>query len=637
MEMELVDDEKFPAIVKQYENSFTSTKDVFESTVKVLNEIVQYGQEKGSLLRLNVPPHQVDHWYTRLAVGLTRFAASPIATLTEAQLYDLAALKPTITYTFSASGFRGTSHLVSACSKSVDRGSYEYDQENLLLMMSMLSLDDVPAPVLEAAADLAPQTYFILSMGWLTDRTVITEAGEKNREYLIKTSDRYSEIDIPPAAWACLSKVWMYCTYAETPDKHKIKFHLNKIIQRYLVTQGVTPRPIKYSKKDRPTVLVIHEFFYPNHAMYRCFAPKLRALKKDFNLIALADEKVIDKNDRDIFGYIKAAGYDSMPIQNLVEIINKIKPDIIYYPSIGMRWWVVMLANLRLAPIQIGGLGHPATTRSDVIDYVYTGYHEGNLDELYSEKILTTPHVFEADPHPLQAEVLEKISIAEGKKKDGKINIAINSKVMKLSYRLLAICNRLIDSTDNEVLFHFFPGEVGINDDGIRAAIHRIIPTAIVYSASSYIEFMMNLNKCDISLAAFPFGNTNSTVDACLLKMPVVAHFGPEIPAQSDKLVMSKANYPSWMISDNDEDYYRTAKRLVDEYFSGYDIKEYLIDSATADEIQGGDMYRHHYLRDFLVYVKNNHDVLLNSEDRVFTWEEGLDQRLELSAKPVSD
>lgn len=631
-----IQDGEFPAIIMQYESGIAKGENSFNLTLDTLKKIHVYGKTKGSLLRRGAPEHQLEHWYTRLASALTRFAATPL-TIDEGMLYALAQRKVEIVYAFAASGYRGTAHLIHLCAKDSENNNLTYDKNTLLLMLSMLSINDLPFEILQAAQNLPPEHYFILSMGWLSERAVISQQGEKNRTHLIDTSDKYSDIDIEAGAISLLTKVWMYCTYAGTPNKHKIKVPLNNLIRKLVAKHNVDLRTVTYKKKTKPTVLVINEYFQKTHAMYRCYAPLLRSLKEDFNLIGLADEKVIDKKDREIFSYIKAGNYDGMPFVKLVEIINNIKPDIIYYPSVGMRWWVVMLANLRLAPIQIGGLGHPATTRSDVIDYVYTGYHEGNLDEIYSERILTTPHVFEANHHPAQAEVLEKISIAEGKKKDGKINIAINSKVMKLSYRLLAICKRLIDSTDNEVLFHFFPGEVGIYDDGIRAAIHRIIPTAIVYSASSYIEFMMNLNKCDISLAAFPFGNTNSTVDACLLKMPVVAHFGPEIPAQSDKLVMSKANYPSWMISDNDEDYYRTAKRLVDEYFSGYDIKEYLIDSATADEIQGGDMHRHHYMRDFLVYVKNNHDVLLNSEDRVFTWEEGIDQRLELSAKPVSD
>lgn len=634
----IIQDGEFPTIIREYELGIAKGENTFNLTLDTLKKINNYGKTKGSLLRRGVPQHQLSHWYTRLAAALTHFAATPLS-INEKMLYALAIRKPEIVYAFAASGYQGTAHLIHLCAQVSEGTNFQYDRNTLLLMLSMLSINDLPIEMLNAAANLPPEHYFILSMGWLSERAVISQQGENNRTYLIETSDKYADIDIQADALPPLAKVWMYCTYADTPNKHKIKIQLNKISRKLIAKYNVDLKPVTYKKKAKPTVLVINEYFQNNHAMYRCYAPKLRSLKEDFNLIGLADETVIDKKARDIYNYIKAENYDGMPFAKVVQTIKKIKPDIIYYPSVGMRWWVLMLANLRLAPIQVAGLGHPATTRSDVIDYVYTGYQEGNLETMYSERILTTPHVFEADPHPLQKDVLNELGTEpqENNKNKNKINIAINAKVMKLSYRLLNICKRLRENTEKEIVFHFFPGEVGIYDDGIRANLKRELPNCIIYPTANYLDFMRKLSRCSICLAAFPFGNTNSTVDACILRIPVVAHFGPEIPAQSDKLVMRKANYPSWMVSDNDEDYYRAAKRLIDEYFSGYDIKKYLLDSATADEIQGRDMHKYRYFRDFLVYVKNNHDVLLNSEDRVFTWEEGIDQRLELSAEPTSD
>lgn len=633
-----IQDAEFPTIIMEYESSIAKGEDSFNSTLDTLKKIHIYGKTKGSLLRRQVPEHQLEHWYTRLAAALTRFAASPLS-INEKMLHGLAQRKAEIVYVFAASGYRGTAHLIHLCAQESENRNFTYDRNTLLLMLSMLSINDLPIEMLKAAENLPPEQYFILSMGWLSERAVISQQGENNRTYLIDTSDKYSDIDIEVDAISTLAKVWMYCTYADSPNKHRIKIPLNKLLRKFMTKQNINVKSVAYTKKTKPTLLVINEYFQSNHAMYRCYAPKLRSLKEDFNLIGLADEKVIDKKASDVFNYIKAENYDGMPLAKIVQTIKKIKPDIIYYPSVGMRWWVLMLANLRLAPIQVAGLGHPATTRSDVIDYVYTGYQEGNLETMYSERILTTPHVFEADPHPLQKDVLNELGTEpqENNKNKNKINIAINAKVMKLSYRLLNICKRLCENTEKEIVFHFFPGEVGIYDDGIRANLKRELPNCIIYPTSNYLDFMRKLSRCSICLAAFPFGNTNSTVDACILRIPVVANFGPEIPGQSDKLVMRKANYPSWMVSDNDEDYFRAAKRLIDEYFSGNDIKKYLLDSATAEEIQGQDMHKYRYFRDFLVYVKNNHDVLLNSEDRVFTWEEGIDQRLELSAESTSD
>ena len=47
-----------------------------------------------------------------------------------------------------------------------------------------------------------------------------------------------------------------------------------------------------------------------------------------------------------------------------------------------------MLAQLRLAPIQIMSYGHPATSMTDTIDYVYLPETDHNIAAKVSEKIL---------------------------------------------------------------------------------------------------------------------------------------------------------------------------------------------------------------------------------------------------------
>lgn len=56
-----------------------------------------------------------------------------------------------------------------------------------------------------------------------------------------------------------------------------------------------------------------------------------------------------------------------------VERIAATRPDMVYYPSIGMDPNIIALVNLRLAPIQIISLGHPATSNTDTIDSANPG------------------------------------------------------------------------------------------------------------------------------------------------------------------------------------------------------------------------------------------------------------------------
>jgi hypothetical protein len=134
-----------------------------------------------------------------------------------------------------------------------------------------------------------------------------------------------------------------------------------------------------------------------------------------------------------------------------------------------------------------------------------------------------------------------------------------------LSWRLIEVCKRIEKEAKVPVSFSFFPGERLLFMDGLEAAIRSQLPTANVIPYLGYESFLKELCKCDLALAAFPFGNTNSTVDTSLLGLPTVAHFGSESPAQTDALILEMAGLPGWLVSNNDEDYFKTALRLVND------------------------------------------------------------------------
>ena len=262
-----IQDGEFPTIIREYELGIAKGENTFNLTLDTLKKINNYGKTKGSLLRRGVPQHQLSHWYTRLAAALTHFAATPLS-INEKMLYALSLRKPEIVYAFAASGYKGTAHLIHLCAQVSEGSNFRYDRNTLLLMLSMLSINDLPIEMLNAAANLPPEHYFILSMGWLSERAVISQQGENNRTYLIDTSDKYSDIDIEVDAIPPLAKVWMYCTYADSPYKHKIKIPLNKLLRQFIAKQNVNIKPVTYIKKTKPTVLVINEYFQETHAMY---------------------------------------------------------------------------------------------------------------------------------------------------------------------------------------------------------------------------------------------------------------------------------------------------------------------------------------------------------------------------------
>ena len=161
--------------------------------------------------------------------------------------------------------------------------------------------------------------------------------------------------------------------------------------------------------------------------------------------------------------------------------------------------------------------------------------------------------------------------------------------------------------------------------DGLEPAIRAQLPSATIIAYAEYEVFLQEMCKCDLALAAFPFGNTNSTVDTGLLGLPTVVHFGPESPAQTDWLVLQSAGLPKWLVCDNDEDYFKTALRLVNdaslraEAMAGLDrstVYQRLIDNSARvrSEPFGEIMYQIH----------RNHEALSASSQRVLDYREVL-------------
>ena len=133
----------------------------------------------------------------------------------------------------------------------------------------------------------------------------------------------------------------------------------------------------------------------------------------------------------------------------------------------------------------------------------------------------------------------------------------------------------------------------------------------------------IEIAKCDMALAAFPFGNTNSTVDTCLLGLPTVVHFGPESPAQTDSLVLKTAGLPSWLVCDNDEVYYTTALRMINEPATRKAAMAGLNRRTLRERIiENPERAKQEPLSDVLYSLHRHHLTLRDSPKRVWSYSE---------------
>lgn len=548
-------------IVLKFERTLFDTEQTWiDATIEVLDGAHEYCRT-GSLLERGYPLQKAEHCYTRLASALTTVAANPKVKLTLLSLDAICRRKQLIAYIFNASGYRSMKHLVPLMAQPKDNGDWSIKRDRAAVLLAFLGIDDVTDELLGVALAQPQEILLRLMLGWLNQRAVLTAQGEKNRGRLLLSGPLISEVKINDRDIPMLINAWMYCSYASEPRKHQIKKAFNQLFETRMLEAGITTQVKQYKPKKRPKMMVIHERFISEHAMYRCFAPHLRSISKEFELIALADAMWIDENAKKLFKKVLTLESPRPSVSDIVDLVQAEKPDVIFYPSLGMSHWTVMLAGLRLAPVQIRSSGHPATSMWETIDYAHTFSLEGDPSLINSERVLIADDGGHFDAHTHLPEILPDLP----EQSERECRIAVNSKVMKLSYRLIEICKLLESKATIPVKFVFLPGERGLLFDGLSAAIRAQLPRAEVMPYLTYERFITEICRCDFALAAFPFGNTNSTIDTCIAGLPTVVHFGPENPQQTDALVLRRAGLADWLVCKTDQDYFETALTLIND------------------------------------------------------------------------
>lgn len=605
----------FSDVVSRYEKTIveSAVPDWHDATIVAIDGAMKACEPLG-LAERGVPNFAREHWYTRLAATLTVYITHPETTVNRQQLSKLSTRKQPIAYIFAASGYRTMTHLLAIIGREEDDGKIELDLKKAPILLAVLPLDDISPALIDIALRQSPDFLLVLMLGWLNQRAVLSDKGQRNRATLLQAGALIADVEIEDEDIGPVVNAWMYSTYADCEHKHEIKRSFNQLL---LTRMGELPGSLNVSSQNRkrPRVIVVLERFTAQHAMFRCYAPVIRGLTPHFEVIAIAEEGTIDGASDDIFDQKILITKEKKNIGVIARLVSEQQPDLVYYPSLGMSHWTVLLAQLRLARIQVMTHGHPATSMSPVIDYVYLNEIDADLSAQHSERVLVGPRELKFQSHSeLPAELPPLLPPS-----DREVRVAVNSKVMKLSPRLIDICRRLHANSDNNVRFSFFPGERNLLFDGLSAAIKTHLPSADVIAYIGYEEFLKEMAKCDLALAAFPFGNTNSTVDTSLLGLPTVVHRGGDSAGQTDSLVLRTAGLPDWLICGTDEEYYETALSLINEpskrlaAVEGLDrglVRARLFAGAedTQDDVLGNMLWQ--------VYL--THDEIQASDQRVF-------------------
>jgi hypothetical protein len=450
-----------------------------------------------------------------------------------------------------------------------------------------VTLDSPHWPGLEAVLAGAPDEVLPRALGLIATSPVLTHEGAHRREALLEHAATLDGARLlrSIAAITLASAAWMFCSYASGPAKHGLKPMLNRASRRLTRELGLADRPLPAQRlrPERPTMVVAAEVIQPGHVQFRYFGQYLRQLRRRFRLVLVAPVREIAPAVTALFDETHA--FDPFAADSLARVtglITAAAPDIVFWPSVGMARWGPVVANLRLAPIQMTALGHSASTFIPTMDYYLT--EEGYVSDpaLFSETLLLLPDEslrFERPPadHTLAPEIRETAE---------PVRVAVPSNVLKLNPGFLELLARIREAAGRPVQLHLFPNAGLLPVTAIRRAAGGVLQDAVIYPRMNGHAYQEALNACDLVLSPFPFGGLHSVVDALRLGLPVVCMVGAEPHARTDAMILRRLGLPGWLVASDEAAYVAAALRLIDD-----DALRLSVSRSVLASDAGGEMF----------------------------------------------
>ena len=424
--------------------------------------------------------------------------------------------------------------------------------------------------------------------------------------------------------WLCIA--WMHCSYASASNRNAIKATLNRILVNWMEGLGIAQdqQVEPNMRQGKPVLLIINEHFHSRHAMYRCLAPFIEALRPHFYLIGMTEKEKSDSVARKLFDshyYLEWKGSNRDAINAVLTAVAKIRPHAIYYPSVGMHLPTILLSNLRLAPCQLMSLGHPASSHSPVMDYLVVEEKYINNSDLFSERLLCVDEgAFGFSAHadqPDRSELLEKSRLQL--QKSGVLKIAIPAAAMKVNADYIDTLCEISRKAEVPVEFHFFPYMNKLSTALFRKQVARKLPNSIIHPPSDYSAYLDRIAGCQLHLSPYPFNSTNSIIDSLLLGIPPVVHRVADTDICAEAAIVDRLGIEGLTSKHSVADYVTFACDLIND--AGR--REMLSNRVREADIETFFYASHNEpaqrAADFVHKAIRNHHLLQQTSHRVIT------------------
>ncbi|ELO0596431.1 cobalt ABC transporter permease [Salmonella enterica] len=552
--------------------------------VFLLNELDRTYGQWSDFVRAYAPGQLSDvlsrHLCTRIAGAVTTLFSRPGFSISDTGYVQLMNLHRWLALIFAVSAYRHGDHIIrnlnAAGGGVVD--PLTLNAGNLRLFCLCYFPDSEIALQPDVLWQYDRETLVRLFCALISGRALPTPAAHAKREQLLAwLPEKLTELDsLDFLPVAVLHDVYMHCSYADLPGKHLIKRSVNALVRRTLLGQGFSDLAVKGGGKlplaagEKPVMLVVLEHFTCQHSVFRTHSTAIRTLRTDFMLHGVAMEGSVDAVTEQVFDVCHRIS-GSEAFRETYELARELKPSVMYYAGVGMFPYTIYLSNLRLAPLQLVGLGHGASTFCEQLDSFVVEEDFVGDPACFSERVCAVPEDSMPFVPPAQTpRVAEKRVPFAIRQQQAlpfalPVRIAVCASIMKINPGFLTALAEVQARCRVPVQFCFYMGfALGLTLDYLREAIHAELPEAEVNAHMEVGDYQQALNRCELFANPFPYGNMNGIVDVVRQGLPGVCMSGPEVHTHIDEGLFRRLGLPEELIAGDRETYIRAVVHLAE-------------------------------------------------------------------------
>lgn len=435
--------------------------------------------------------------------------------------------------------------------------------------------------------------YAVCCYSGLVDEVVCRNL---KRHYLIEhpgLNPFQSGIDIVPLYFAS--------TYLDGVVDRSVKSRFNNVVSKnYKIINGNAGR------SDMRKVGVFSRAWRKSHSVYRNYWAYLNNLKESYELVFF---KLSVDADCDVSLFHKVYTFDRF--QEMVRHKSLLSGDfgIFYFPDVGMSVESIILANCRVAPIQVCSPGHSVSTFGSKVDYFISGYDvESSVaaENNYSEKLVLIPGMGVIHNTP-------DYNLIGNRKKTSTVVINCSWYSQKVNYYFVCVLKKMVEQFRRKVIFRIFLGDsVSKRNDYLAFAsslVEQLGTECIeLYVGLGYQGYMELMEEGDLSIESFHFGGCNTVSDSLYVRVPMISWEGDKWYNRIGSQMLRVAGLQDCIATSEVEFINKTAW-LVNNDGAREDVKSRLSKVDLDKTIYSKDDAKY-FTEAFNYLVKNHNDQL---------------------------